>query len=118
MVPRACADSSGMDSFMASAGAARIKMTAADSTVAKTGCPCTTRAHRSAGCIFLSAERTGLRAPSTTMLPGAPPPDTLLPGAPPPDTVLPGAPPPDTLLPGAPPPDTLLPGAPPPDTLL
>ena len=77
MVPRACADSSGMDSFMASAGAARIKIKAADVTAATTGCPCTTRAHRSAGCIFFSAERTGVRAPRNTVPPNLPPPNTL-----------------------------------------
>ena len=37
-----------MDSFMTSAGAARIKMNAAEKTVASTGCRCTTPAHRCA----------------------------------------------------------------------
>src|SRR6266516_2362041 len=52
IVLRACADSSGMDSFMASAGAARMRMNAADTTVASTGCRWTTPAQRSAACFF------------------------------------------------------------------
>jgi hypothetical protein len=62
MVPRACADSSGMDSFMASAGAARIAMMAAAARAADTGCRWITPAHRCAAGIL--AERAWLSAPA------------------------------------------------------
>ena len=52
MVPRACADSSGMLSFMPSAGAASTRSKPAETTAASTGRRCTTAAQRSAAGIL------------------------------------------------------------------
>jgi hypothetical protein len=66
---------------MASAGAARARMNAADRTAASTGCVWTTPAHRcAAGISSFSSERSGVLATaSSARRPAFPRPNTLPP---------------------------------------